>query len=147
MVRCLLCDKDFKTEKGLSVHLARSHDVHGSHGRLSLKTIQEFFPLLEKNRWAKAEKFLKSTKENAGNDEWIKGYIHALSGMIIALKISYSPPDPYIVSIKEFSKKKLQEVKEVFNDFSNTLNSKNAFDAAYFQAWEDFTHYTLHAQD
>ena len=68
MVGCLLCDKDFKTEKGLSVHLARSHDVHGSHGRLSLKTIQEFFPLLEKNRWAKVEKFLKSTKENAGND-------------------------------------------------------------------------------
>jgi len=106
MVRCLLCDKEFKTERGLSVHLARTHDVHGSHGRLSLKTIQKFFPLLEKKRWAKAEKILKLTTKNAGDDEWKKGYIHALSGMIIALKVSYSPPQPYIVSLKEFSKNK-----------------------------------------
>jgi len=71
-----------------------------------LKTIQKFFPLLEKKRWAKAEKILKLTTKNAGDDEWKKGYIHALSGMIIALKVSYSPPQPYIVSLKEFSKNK-----------------------------------------
>jgi septation ring formation regulator EzrA len=147
MVRCLLCDKKFKTKKGLSVHLARTHDVHGSHGRLSLKTIQKFFPLLKKKRWAKAEKFLKRTMENAEDDEWIKGYIHALSGMIVSLKASYSPPEPYIVSLKEFSNKKLQEIKDVFSDISSNLDSKNAFDAAYFQAWEDFTHYVLHTDD
>jgi hypothetical protein len=147
MVRCLLCDKKFRTERGLSVHLSRSHDVHGPHGRLSLKTIQKFFPLLKKKRWAKAEKFLKHTMENVEEDEWINGYIHALSGMIIALKTSHSPPEPYIFSLKEFSNKKLEEVKDAFSDFSATLDSKNTFDAAYFQAWEDFTHYILHAED
>jgi hypothetical protein len=147
MIRCLLCDKKFKTERGLFVHLARTHDIHGPHGRLSLKTIKEFFPLLKRRRWAKAEKFLGLTVKKIGEDEWIKGYIHALSGMITALKTSYSPPKPYIVKIENFGNKKLQEVKDTFTELSNTLDSKNAFDAAYFQAWEDFTHYALRKQD
>jgi hypothetical protein len=147
MVRCLLCDKKFKTERGLYAHLARTHDIHGPHGRLSLKTIQKFFPLLEKRRWAKAEKFLKLTVKKIGEDKWIKGYIHALNGMITALRVTYSPPQPYIVKLEEFDNKKLQEVKDMFNELSNTLNSKNAFDAAYFQAWDDFIHYGLHTED
>jgi hypothetical protein len=147
MVRCLLCDKKFKTERGLSVHLARAHDIHGSHGRLSLKTFQKFFPLLKKRQWAKAEKFLKLTMKRIEEDEWVKGYIYALNGMITALKVTYSPPQPYIVKLKEFSSKRLQEIKNLFNELSDTLDDKNTFDAAYFKAWEDFTQYTLHAQD
>lgn len=147
MVRCLLCDKKFKTERGLSVHLARTHDIHGSHGRLSLKTVQKFFPLLEKRRWVKAEKFLELTVKKIGEDEWVEGYIHALNGMITALKASYSPPQPYIVKLKEFGSKRLQEVKDVFTELSDTLDGKNTFDAAYFQAWEDFTQYALRAKD
>ena len=102
------------------MHLARTHDIHGSRGRLSLKTIQEFFPLLKKRRWAKAEKFLKLTVKKIGEDEWIKGYIHALNGMITALKVTYSPPQPYIVKLEDFGNKKLQEVKDMFNELSNT---------------------------
>jgi hypothetical protein len=147
MVRCLLCDKKFKTERGLSVHLARTHDIHGPHGRLSLKTIQKFFPLLKKRQWAKAEKFLKQTVKKIEEDEWVKGYTHALNGMIKALKATYSPPQPYIVKLKEFSSKRLQEVKDTFTELSDTLDNKNTFDAAYFQAWEDFTQYALRAKD
>ncbi len=147
MVHCLLCHKKFKTERGLSVHLARTHDTHGTHGRLSLRAIQKFFPLLKKRQWAKAEKFLKVVVKKVGEDEWVRGYVHALNGMITALKLSYSPPQPYIVELKEFGSKKLQEVKDVFTELSNALNNKNTFDAAYFQAWEDFTQYALKAQD
>lgn len=147
MLRCLLCDKKFKTERGLAVHLSRTHAVHGSHGRLSLKTTQEFFPLLLKRRWSKAEKFLELTVKKLGIDEWINGYVHALSGMIAAMKMSNSPPQPYIVKLEDFSNKKLIEVKNMFTDISNTMNSKNAFDAGYFRAWEDITHYALKTQD
>jgi hypothetical protein len=129
------------------VHLARTHNIHGPHGRLSLRTIQKFFPLLKKRQWAKAEKFLKLTLKKIGEDEWVKGYIHALNGMITALKVTYSPPQPYIVKLKEFSSKKLEEVKDTFTELSDTLDNKNRFDAAYFQAWEDFTHYALRAKD
>ena len=82
-----------------------------------------------------------------GEDEWVKGYIHALNGMIAALKTSYSPPQPYIVKLEEFSSKKLQEVKDTFTELSDTLDDKNTFDAAYFQAWEDFTQYNLRTQE
>ncbi len=95
----------------------------------------------------KAEKFLELTVKKIGEDEWVEGYIHALNGMITALKASYSPPQPYIVKLKEFGSKRLQEVKDVFTELSDTLDGKNTFDAAYFQAWEDFTQYALRAKD
>jgi len=129
------------------VHLSRTHDVHGSHGRLSLKTVQEFFPLLGKRRWAKAERFLELTVKKLGDDEWISGYVHALSGMIAALKTSNSLPQPYIVKLEDFCEKKLKEVKEMFSDLSDIMDSKNTFDAAFFRAWEDFAQYALKKQD
>jgi hypothetical protein len=112
-----------------------------------LIAIQEFFPLLKRRRWAKAEKFLELTVKKLDEDEWINGYVHALSGMIAALKMSNSPPQPYVVKLEDFDNKKLHEVKDMFTELSNTLDSKNAFDAAYFQAWEDFTQYSLRTQD
>lgn len=112
-----------------------------------MKVIQEFFPLLKKRQWAKAEKILKLTLKKIEEDEWVNGYIHALNGMIAALKVAYSPPQPYVVKLKEFSSKKLQEVKDTFTTLSDTLANKNTFDAAYFRAWEDFTQYVLHAKD
>ena len=147
MVACLLCKKIFKSQRGLSLHLNRTHNIHGSHGRLSLNTIQKFFPLLTKKRWTKAERKLKNKMENAEDDEWTLGYLHALNGMIIALKSSYSNPEPYIVNLKEFSQKKLLEIKSTFNNLSNTLDAQNIFDSAYFQAWVDFTKYTLGLQN
>jgi hypothetical protein len=112
-----------------------------------LKTVQKFFPLIKRRRWTKAEKYLELTMKKLGEDEWISGYVHALSGMIAALKMSNSPPEPYIVKLEDFGKKKLKEVKEIFTDFSDIMDSKNTFDAAFFRAWEDFTQYALKNQD
>jgi hypothetical protein len=109
--------------------------------------IHEFFPLLKRRRWAKAEKFLELTVKKLGEDAWINGYVHALSGMIAALKMSNSPPQPYVVKLEDFDTKKLQEVKDMFTEISGTLDGKNAFDVAYFQAWEDFTQYSLRTHD
>jgi hypothetical protein len=147
MINCLLCKKKFKTRKGLSIHLTRTHNIHGYRSRFSLNTIQKFFPLLTKKRWAKAERLLNSKMKNAGNDEWMQGYLHALNGMIIALKSSYSNPEPYILNLKEFSQKKLLKIKSTFNNLSNSLDTQNIFDSAYFQAWVDFTNYTLDLQN
>jgi len=129
------------------VHLSRTHAVHGTHGRLSLNTVQEFFPLLKRRRWAKAEKFLELTLKKLGDDEWISGYVHALNGMIAALKTSNSTHQPYIIKLEDFGNKKLKEVKEMFSDLSNTINIKHTFDVAFFRAWEDFAQYSLKNQD
>ena len=147
MVRCILCGKEMETERGLSVHLARTHDVRGPHGRISLKLTEEFFPLLEKKRWTKAKKLLKRIKQNTDEDKWIRGYIHALTGMIAALTGSNSTPQPYIVGIDDFSNKKLKQTKSMFDDLSIKLENKNEFDMAYFQAWKDFTQYLLQTRD
>lgn len=143
MVVCQLCDGKFKNERGLSIHLARAHGVHGPRGRLSLKTIHRFFPLLKERRWAKAERFLKRVVKKNEEDEWRKGYSHALRGMIIALRVEHSSPQPYILKLKSYNKRRLQEAKKQFIELSKKpLNIK--FDIGYFQAWTDCIHHLLH---
>ncbi|MFQ6086276.1 MAG: hypothetical protein ACE5OY_08480 [Candidatus Bathyarchaeia archaeon] len=42
MIVCELCGRGFRSERGLSVHLARVHGVRGAHGRLSVKVVHRF---------------------------------------------------------------------------------------------------------
>jgi hypothetical protein len=125
------------------VHLARTHDVRGPRGRLSVETIYRFFPILRKRRWAKAWRFLKRDVENYVEDEWRKGYSHALKGMITALKMDHSPPQPYILKLKNYGKDQLQEAKKQLS--RQTKKPPNTeFDQGYFQAWKDYVHHLLH---
>lgn len=125
------------------MHLARTHDVRGPRGRLSLKIIYRFFPLLRKRRWAKAERFLKRDVEKDEEDEWIKGYAHALGGMITALRMDHSPPQPYILKLKSYDRRRLQEAKKQLIRQSKTPPNTE-FDQGYFQAWTDYIYYVLH---
>ncbi len=81
--------------------------------------------------------------EKTVEDEWINGYVHALNGMITALRVPYSTPRPYIVKLEEFDNENLQEAKPMFNELDNTLANKSAFDVAYFQAWGDFINHSF----
>jgi hypothetical protein len=143
MVVCQLCSREFEKERGLIVHLAKTHDVRGHRGRLSVKTIYRFFPILRKRRWVKAWNFLKRDLENHVEDEWRKGYAHALKGMITALKMDHSPPQPYILKLKNYGKNQLQEAKEQFSRQTKNLPNTE-FDQGYFQAWKDYLHHLLH---
>ncbi len=146
MVVCQLCDREFRNERGLSVHLARAHDVHGPRGRLSVKTLHRFFPWLKKRRWAKAERFLKRIMKKAVKDEWGKGYIQALKGMMTTLRVVHSPPQPYILKLKSYDRSGLQEAKKEFVKLSKKpLNTE--FEDGYFQAWTDYTHHLLHQRN
>ena len=135
MRACGLCGRKFKNERGLMVHLARTHDIHGARGRLSINAVYRFFPLLEERRWTDAQKFLN--KVEGAEDEWIGGYVQALNGMLIALKESHSSPQPYILQMKRYSSQELQNLKESFATLSNKpVNT--TFDKGYIQAWLDY---------
>lgn len=135
MRTCGICGRRFKNERGLMVHLARTHDIHGIRGRLSIKAVHEFFPLLDGRRWTDAQRFLNKVK--GVEDEWIQGYSHALEGMLLALKEPHSSLQPYILEAKEYSSQELQELKKDFVTLSyKPLNTE--FDEGYFQAWLDF---------
>lgn len=143
MVICQLCDRKFENEHGLSVHLARAHDVHGSRGRLSLNVIHRFFPSLKKRKWTKAERFLNKAVDGDVHDVWIRGYAQALRGMIITLRMDHTSPEPFILKLKRYYEEPLQEVKKEFLKLSRrSLNTE--FDEGYFRAWADYTHYLLH---
>jgi len=145
MISCLLCEKKFETQRGLSAHLIRVHDVRDKKQRFSLYVLGGFFPLLENRSWTKAEALLEQVKKERSNTDWMLGYLHALQGMISALKEEGSH-EPYIFSLKECSYKKLQEIKTNFSEFNKILAPKNDFDAAYFQAWTDFTYYIMNSK-
>jgi hypothetical protein len=145
MISCLLCEKKFETQKGLFSHLVRVHDVRDLKQRFSLYVIGDFFPLIEKRSWTKAETVLQKLKTEKNSNKWMMGYVHALEGMISALKDGGSI-EPYIFSLKRCSYKKLQEEKNGFSEFNKILESKNDFDAAYFQAWNDLTYYIMNSK-
>ncbi len=135
MRTCGLCGRRFKNERGLMVHLARAHDIHGPRGRLSIKAVHKFFPLLVERRWSDAQRFLN--KVEGTEDEWIEGYAQALGGMLLALKEAHLSPQPYILQVKGYSSNKLQNLKEGFATISDKpLNTE--FDDGYFQAWLDY---------
>jgi len=138
-----LCSREFENQHGLYVHLARIHDVHGTRGRLPLKTLHRFFPWLKKRKWSKAEGFLKRVVGDDIEDAWITGYVHALRGMITTLRVGHSSPQPFILKLKNYQKEQLERARKEFIKLSEKpLNTE--FDGGYFQAWADYTHYVLH---
>ena len=146
MISCLLCEKKFKTIRGLTSHLTRIHNVSDNKQKFSLYIIGDFFPLIEKNSWAKAENLLQEINKEKKNNEWMNGYIHALEGMIYALKGGQSSQEPYIFNLRKIDYKKLQEVKKMFNDLIKKSAYTRDFDAAYFQAWNDYTYYLINSK-
>ena len=60
MISCLLCEKKFKTKRGLAFHLTRIHDVSDHKQKFSLYIIGDFFPLIEQKSWTKAENLGKA---------------------------------------------------------------------------------------
>jgi hypothetical protein len=146
MISCLLCEKKFKTIRGLASHLTRIHDVCDDKQRFSLYIIGDFFPLIEKKSWTKAENLLQQINKEKKTNEWMKGYIHALEGMISALKGGESSNEPYIFNLRKSDYKKLQEVKKMFNEFAKKSAYNRDFDTAYFQAWNDYTYYLINSK-
>ena len=145
MVNCLLCEKKFETQRGLFSHLIRVHDVRDQKQRFSLYVIGDFFPLIEKRSWSKAEELLEEMKKENSSTDWMLGYLLALGGMISALKEGGSI-EPYIFSLKRCNYQQLQEEQNGFNEFNKLLAPKKDFDAAYFQAWNDLTYYMMNSK-
>ena len=142
MVLCQLCGKVFKNKHGFAIHLTRVHNISGPRGRLSLKSVYNFFPLLDKNKWTKAIEFLKQATDEDPEDIWRRGYIHALEGMVTAIRYKQSSPQPYITLLKDFNKKQLQEVLDQFiKESEKPLITE--FDFGYTQAWIDHIRYML----
>ena len=143
MVICKLCGKELKNKRGLIVHLARIHNIHGPRGRLSLNTIYQYFPLLLRRHWSKAEQYLIKLVGKIGDDQWRKGYVHALDGMLVAFKSDRQSIQPYILKLEYCDKKQLQaDATQLAKRLKMQLNRE--FDQGFFKAWLDYVHYKLY---
>ncbi len=124
------------------MHLSRVHGVRGAHRRVSMKIAHRFFPLLKKRRWAEANRFLMEAQQNWIEDDWIRGYIHALRGMLISLRVDQSSPRPYFLEVRKFDVDKLQETREEFLKLLGKPLNTN-FDEGYFQAWLGYINHIM----
>jgi hypothetical protein len=95
--------------------------------------VTRFFQLLVDRRFAEAERELERIKQKMHRTEWNRGYVKALSGMLIARK---SNNDQYTF----FSKLDLNDknvLKNYRKEFSSYVKRKlhDSFDRGFFDAW------------
>lgn len=136
---CEFCGKKCKTKRGLSIHLGKVHGLPKTIRWLSQDVVHEFFPLLQQRRWSECVSFIEKLKEK-NVDQTVKGYLHALKGMVEGLRRESTPPDPYIQKVKDSDNEEILQVhKEIQNILRNPVTTP--FDQGYLQAWTSYLTY------
>ena len=108
------------------------------------RIVREFFKFMVARRFADAERTLerlkKRLKKTVSDEEWRSGYLHALNGMLTALK---SGEDSYsLIHNMNAEKKELKRYKaEMKRHAENTIHSR--FDRGFFSAWVDYVDFLL----
>jgi len=99
--------------------------------------ITRFFQLVENRQFAEAERELERIRQKMENNEWNKGYLQALSGILLSTKMN---DDQYSFLSKINSKdgKTLREYRKEFLKHVNN-NLRDDYDKGYFLAWADYT--------
>ncbi|MFW6110884.1 MAG: hypothetical protein ACOC6H_02490 [Thermoproteota archaeon] len=136
---CEFCGKECQTKRGLSLHLGKIHGIPKAIRWLSQDVVHEFFPSLHQRQWSDCETFIDELREKEV-DQTVKGYLHALQGMVEGLRRDSNPPDPYIQEIKDSESKEIQkghkEIKSILRKPVTT-----PFDQGYLQAWTSYLTY------
>lgn len=139
---CEVCGRKFKSGRGLKYHIARAHKTPKALRSLYTKTASEFYPLLEERKWLDAERFLREVKREGIEEEWMRGYIQALEGMLLALRMGPSSPPPHVLEVIGYDKSQLTDAKKGFNRLLR-MPMKTEYDAGYFQAWFNYIDHLL----
>jgi hypothetical protein len=97
--------------------------------------VTRFFQLVEKRRFAEAERVLERIRLKTNKTEWNSGYLHALDGILFAQKSgdSYS----FLSNLNFKDEKELKKFKKEFLKKSKKkINSD--YDRGFFAAWADY---------
>ena len=98
--------------------------------------VTRFFQLINNKKFAEAERELERYKQRIPNNEWNKGYIQALKGMLISRRAN---GDNYsLLSNTNLEDHKLLRKyrKEFLRHVNNGLHAD--YDRGYFSAWADY---------
>ena len=102
--------------------------------------VTRFFQLVDKRRFAEAERVLERIRLKTNETEWNSGYLHALDGMLSTEKSS----DSYAF-LKNLSLDDESELKKFRKKFLRESRNKihADYDRGFFAAWADYVRMSI----
>jgi len=99
--------------------------------------VTRFFQLVENRQFAEAERELERIKQKMENNEWNKGYLEALNGILLSTKMNN---DNYSL-LSKINPKDGKTLKEYRKEFLKQVNNRlrEDYDKGFFSAWADYT--------
>ena len=99
--------------------------------------IARFFQLVENRQFAEAERELERIRQKMENNEWNKGYLQALSGILLSTKMN----DYQYSFLSKINSKDGKTLREYRKEFLKHVNNhlRDDYDKGYFSAWADYT--------
>jgi len=99
--------------------------------------ITRFFQLVENRQFAEAERELERIRRKMENNEWNKGYLQALSGILLSTKMN----DDQYSFLSKINSKDGKTLREYRKEFLKHVNNhlRDDYDKGYFLAWADYT--------
>jgi hypothetical protein len=87
-------------------------------------------------KFLESERLLDRLKEKTEKNEWTRGYLLALSGILLAQK---SKKDRYLF-LRNIDLEQKDELKRNLNEFSEYSENKfhTDYDRGFFSAWTDY---------
>jgi hypothetical protein len=98
--------------------------------------VTRFLQLVTEKHFAEAERVFERLKENVQKNEWNRGYLQALHGMLLAQKLN----DDRYVFILNANLNDEKELKKYRNEFlKHAKNMLHAdYDRGFFSAWAEY---------
>ena len=99
--------------------------------------ITRFFQLVENRQFAEAERELERIRQKMESNEWNKGYLQALSGILLSTKMN----DDQYSFLSKINSKDGKTLREYRKEFLKHVNNhlRDDYDKGYFLAWADYT--------
>lgn len=103
---------------------------------ISPSFVTRFIKLIMGRRFSEAERVIKRLRNNVEKNEWNKGYLQALNGMLLAQRSS----DDRYVFLQNINPNDRKEVRKFRREFlGHTKNGLNTdYDRGFFSAWAEY---------
>ncbi len=103
---------------------------------ISAALVTRFFQLLTNRQFAEAEREVERLRNNVKKNEFNKGFLRALNGMIVAQR---SNDDQYVF-LSNMNSNNRRELIKYRREFSRHVKNKlhSDYDRGFFKAWAEY---------
>ncbi|TMI29909.1 hypothetical protein E6H29_10065 [Candidatus Bathyarchaeota archaeon] len=100
-------------------------------------SVTKFFQSVEERAWTDAEKELDVIRQKAENNQWSRGYIKALEGLMLTYK---SNDDKHLYLPKALSNRSDESTQRLHKEFGEFSSDElhGEYDRGYFKALEEY---------